>query len=420
MMRTRSTLWRYVVPVTAIVASLELLWVVWSGVRRGIWVDSDVYAMGGAVVRNGGDLYASLSSEGLPFTYSPFAAVSFVPLSVLDPDTARLAFTLVSIACYVLVVTVVSRRLGLPVWKAVFVGLVGLALEPMARNLMLGQINLVLMALVVCDWLLVPPRYRGYLTGVAMGIKITPAAFVVLAVMQRRWGQVARSAAGLLATVVVGLVAAPSASRTFWSGGFIGLDKFGDAVIGSDNQSLLGAWLRLTSTLVPSSTTKAVTLALGMALGLAAAFVELRRARPDSEVAALAWVATGALLGSPISWSHHWVWFVLPLMVLLSRGAYVRAGVMSLVMWYPTVWLNPPGHHDELVFSPLQRLVSCAYPVFGLVVLVGALVGALVRGRLRDPGPPDGPARPDAEQPATTTETGVAQEGPPAPYATAR
>lgn len=361
--------------VVAIVVLAGMLWVMWSGVRSGIWVDSDVYAMGGHIARTGGDLYAALTERALPFTYSPFAAVAFVPLSLLEPATGRLAFTAVTLACYLLVIAVVCLRLRLPAWKAVMIGGIGLALEPMERNLMLGQINVVLMAMVVCDWLLLPPRYRGYLTGLAIGIKITPAAFVVLALVQRHWAIVGRTAVGFFATTFVGLWVLPQASLSYWGGGFMGLARFGPGVTYSDNQSLLASWLRLTGAATPSAGIQMISLLVGMSLGIGAAVVELRRTGADREVAALAWVALGSLLASPISWSHHWVWFLLALALLLSRGRYLQFGLMSLAMWYPTIWLTYAKTHDGLPLSPQERVLSCLYTIFALLLLLTAVLG---------------------------------------------
>jgi len=131
-----------------------LLWVRWGGIRKGIWIDLDVYIRGaGAVIRHE-PLY-SVSVQGQYFTYPPFAAVFFVPLELLGDFGARLALTLASIGCYVVVVVVCARRLRMNVAAAAIVGLIGLSLEPFARTFLLGQINLVLLALVVIDCLVV-------------------------------------------------------------------------------------------------------------------------------------------------------------------------------------------------------------------------------------------------------------------------
>ena len=44
-------------------------------------IDLQVYRSGGTMLLNGDDLY--LARDGLPFTYTPFAALLFVPLALI-------------------------------------------------------------------------------------------------------------------------------------------------------------------------------------------------------------------------------------------------------------------------------------------------------------------------------------------------
>jgi alpha-1,2-mannosyltransferase len=124
-----------------------LLWLRWGVIRKGIWIDLDVYIRGAVAVMRHEPLYG-VSVQGQFFTYPPFAALFFVPLELLQSVTARWALTVASIGCYVLVVVVCARRLRINLAIAAMVGLVGLTFEPIARNILLGQINLVLVALV--------------------------------------------------------------------------------------------------------------------------------------------------------------------------------------------------------------------------------------------------------------------------------
>src|SRR5664280_936691 len=70
--------------------------------------------------------------------------------------------------------------------------LAGLTFEPFLRAILLGKINLVLLALVVVDCPVVPARYRGMSIGFAAGIKILPGASILLLILKREWGAVGR------------------------------------------------------------------------------------------------------------------------------------------------------------------------------------------------------------------------------------
>jgi alpha-1,2-mannosyltransferase len=138
------------------------------------------------------------------------------------------------------------------------------------------------------------------LIGVAAGIKILPGAFILFLVLKREWGAVLRCLAAFAVTVGLGAVFAPRDSWQFWSGGFVKLSRFGpDAVIRGDNQSLTGAFMRLSHELSPPA---AITLALSfgaMTLGLVAA---KRQIDSGSDVNGLVCIAFGSLLASPVSW----------------------------------------------------------------------------------------------------------------------
>ena len=156
----------------------------WGGFRQGRWADLAVHVRGTVAVIRHEPLY-SVSAHGLSFTSPPFAAVLFVPLELLGQADARWALTVASIACYALVVLVCGRRLRMNLATAGLVGVAGLTFEPFARTILLGQINLVLFALVVPDCLVVPARYRGILIGIATGTKVLPGAFILLLIFKR-------------------------------------------------------------------------------------------------------------------------------------------------------------------------------------------------------------------------------------------
>ena len=71
-----------------------------------------------------------------------------------------------------------------------------------------------------------------------------------------------------------------------------------------------------------------VVVAAGLALGLAAA---RRQLRIGDEMAALTAVAIAGLLASPLSWTHHWVWGMPAIMILVARRQWMLAWLLGLV-----------------------------------------------------------------------------------------
>ena len=82
-----------------------LLWVRWGGIRKGIWIDLDVYIRGASAVLHHEPLYG-VSVHGQPFTYPPFAALVFIPFDLLGSVGARWVLTAASIGCYLLLVVI--------------------------------------------------------------------------------------------------------------------------------------------------------------------------------------------------------------------------------------------------------------------------------------------------------------------------
>ncbi|MGL5818411.1 MAG: glycosyltransferase 87 family protein [Phycicoccus sp.] len=370
--------------VAVMLGAVAMAALTWGSVRGGVWVDLDVYLAGSRVLLEGGSPY-EVSVGGLPFTYPPFGAVALAPLTVLPVGLARAVLTALGVGAVLVVVEVVRRRLGMSVAAALPLVLAGLALEPVVRTLLLGQVNALLMLLVVLDCLVLPRRYRGWLVGLAAGVKLTPAVVVLWLLAQGDRRAAARAAGAFAASVVVGALVAPSASSAYFGGGVGGLARFGDgAVTGVDNQSASAALARLLGLVEPPLALVGLTglLAVGVA------FVAARRlARAGDEVGALLVVAVGGLLASPVSWSHHWIWFVPLLLWLVHRRHLLLAGAVAVTSWLaPFMLLHRwPPQPEPWAWS--ARLVALAYVVLGVAVL-----GVAARRPGRVPaGRPSGP-----------------------------
>ena len=160
-------------------------------------LDLDVYRRGAGELLHGRSLYDAaphFPHPDLPFTYPPFSAAAFVPAYLAGPVVAGVLLSLASLGCYALVMLTCARRLGLAWSTAVPLSVLGLAIEPVQRTFWLGQVNLLLAAMIVADCFLVPARARGVLIGLAAGIKIIPGIYVVYFLLRRDWASVVRAA----------------------------------------------------------------------------------------------------------------------------------------------------------------------------------------------------------------------------------
>jgi alpha-1,2-mannosyltransferase len=244
----------------------------------------------------------------------------------------------------------------------------GLLFEPVRLSLSFGQVNLLLMALVVADCLL--PRTwwpRGTLIGIAAAVKLTPFAFLLFFAAGRRWRPVWTAVA---AFAVVTLVA-----WAFWPpslGAYLSTVLGDPTRIGGltyvGNQSLNGFWHRLG---VDSTAVWVVSVLAVVALGWLA--VHRTHAAGD-HVGALLATAVAGLLASPVSWSHHWVWAVVALAWLAPRvrtwPTRITAAVGLLLFVLPPHWILPNRYDRELDWSWWQHIVGNDYTWCGLALLL--------------------------------------------------
>ncbi|WP_433547735.1 glycosyltransferase 87 family protein [Streptomyces sp. CA-294286] len=353
-------------------------------------IDLTVYRAEGAAVLAGGDLYdLRVTAANLPMTYPPFAGLLFTPLALLDEGLLRTLVTAGNLALLMALVHLSLRLVGrggtvVTLWVAS----VAVWCEPVWTTLRYGQINLLLVVAVLWD-LTRDDRHRwaGVGIGLAAAVKLTPGLFVAFLLLTgliqvHRVGtwldnvwlrRAAVSCAAFLAATCASAVALPADSWTFWTRMVIASGRVGN-VEDTANQSLSGVLARLLHTGEPGAWW-AVTAAVAAVVGLyTAADVALRGERAQAVLIC----ATTALLISPISWSHHWVWCV-PLLVLLAaetvrnegRG---RAGawMAGSVFFSYALWAVPHGKQGrpELHQNVGEFALSALYPAVGLVFLL--------------------------------------------------
>ena len=313
----------------------------------------------------GGNIYAPHPGV-LPFNYPPFGAVVFVPLAVLGLGGAKVAMTVASLAAFIITIAVAARAVGITWPRAVLVGGAGLALEPVARTLVLGQVGVLLMALVVVDVFVLPRRFKGVLVGLAAGIKLTPAFFAVFYLLRRDWAAAARSGVTAASTVGLAWLVAPDSSAGYWLGSFDKVGRFGPIALSSANQSLrtVTSWLLADST-PPAAVVLSVCGTTLLAAGLGAA----RLLRLGHDLEALCCLAAGTLVCSPISWTHHWVWGVPAIMALMARRSVAMATIAGTVFLVSPMWLYSDWSPDQLHARPVALVVSACYALLAVVFI---------------------------------------------------
>jgi alpha-1,2-mannosyltransferase len=325
-----------------------------------------------------------MSGARLPFTYPPVAAVLLSPLAMVPMAVASAVLTAASAGLLALVLRACLRSLDqtgehLGGWAVWWLLPPALLLEPVRNTLTYGQVNILLMALVAMDCLAPSARWpRGSLVGLAAAIKLTPAAFVLFFLLRRDWRAAGMAAGSFLAATAVGFTLAWHDSVQYWTRTVFDASRVGGLPYAA-NQSVVGVLTRLG---LSHSDLAAFWLLVAIAV-VVAAWRGMRRCFAASQdCLALSLNGLAALLISPISWSHQWVWCVPALVALAAVGLRHRAwGLLAataaglVIFAIGPQWLLPNGHFRELGWSAWQQIIGSAYVGFAAIILVIAAVG---------------------------------------------
>jgi alpha-1,2-mannosyltransferase len=394
------------------------------------WFDLNVYNDAGLVTRQlPVYLYKWQLGPTVKFTYTPFAGIVFAAFSYLSWPVLRWLMTIASllslpITAWLTLGAMGRRGLGRAA-MALAIGAFALWIEPVTKALFLGQIEPLLLLLVVWDLTRKDERrWKGIGIGVAAGIKLIPLLFIPYLLAAGKIRQTTAAVAAFAGTVAIGFIVLPQASTSYWlSGYFVRPGRTGgvDALV---NQSLLGMIARQTGGGVAAQPIW-LPIAAGVALiGIGGAALLVRAGKQVH-----GWVLIGitSLLVSPISWDHHWVW-IIPLITLLAgelmasqtwrRWLFLAGAVAVTAIFGAWPWdysgpdayvpqrglvgwfVRPPLSYNVLQLQGWQLLTWNLFVVAGLIIFVIMLVVAGIswrRARVPAPPPPPPPPAPEAE-----------------------
>ncbi|MEV4512072.1 glycosyltransferase 87 family protein [Dactylosporangium sp. NPDC049525] len=362
--------------------------------------DIEVYVQAGAAFRHHEHVYDLAFTAGhWPFTYPPVTLLAFDGLSRLGSTHALVALNALTIVSLVVVCLLSLRMAGL----AGRTGLTGAALalaagslwlEPVQANLNDGQINMILVLLVMTDFALPEGhRLRGAAIGVATAAKLVPGIFIVYLLITRRFRDAATASGVFAALTLLGFAADWRDSTQYWFTGMFassGRVTQDDALGGSLDQSLHTLAERWTGSTAVYYVLALVVAVFGFALARAA---YLR----GEELLGVACAALTGLLVSPVSWTYHYAWIVPVLVATAAVAAQVPARLRWLAAGLPGVLVlaflawpmqgrgdrivaprgllwHLPDIEDPTTWHGVQRVVGDTYTLVSLALLVLAAV----------------------------------------------
>ncbi len=348
------------------------------------WLDLRVYRDSVHQFFDGRPLYdINVTEVGLPFTYPPVAIFVLAPLAWLPFPAAATSLLVLSglallVTCWACLQPLSGGRPTLALAAAVAGG--ALFLEPVWSALNYGQVDLLLVAAVSVDMLVVPARFRGVLTGLLAAVKLTPLVFLLLLGLRRDWRSMARVLVTFALLTAVAWVALPHESAYYWFHALRDPARIGPpAYVGN-----LSTYAVLERFWGDGAATRVAWLLLAALVVLVTVVVVRRSIALGHRLVPLAMVALAGLLCSPISWDHHWAWVVVLAFATVELWTWSRpAAAVGAVAVAATAVLNPKwldAAQQAGTLSGTDRfLVTNVWVFLGYALLGVLLVSSLRR-----------------------------------------
>jgi alpha-1,2-mannosyltransferase len=319
------------------------------------YVGTDVYHGAGRTVLQGGSPYDFASKGGLLFIYPPFAVLPILPLAFLGVNFSFALWILLSVLALEITVWMSLGFVGTePRSRKATLTLVltaaALPLAPFVENFWFGQINLIVLLLIIGDLARKSERLRGVGVGIAAGIKLIPLIFIIYLLITRRLRAGISALASFAATVVVGFALLPQASARYWDGMFWDTSR-----ILPDSSGYLTESLRGLIAPLPSDTRMLwLWMATAAVVGAGGLAIAAWAGRSGNESAGIVACAVTSLLISPITWAAHWVWCV-----------------VILIFWGQRAWRD--GRRADKLGIGSYWLILHAYSYVSVLFLLGRL-----------------------------------------------
>jgi alpha-1,2-mannosyltransferase len=337
-----------------------------------------------------------------PYLYPPPSLLAFYPFSTVTYDAAKVWLLVISHLCLLAILYLFFQRIAPfetpPAWQGVASALMlvyVLSYNPVADNFAWGQINLMVLALVLLAWLALKRNWHALGVAVPLSLavllKTYPLLLLPLLVIRKRYA----AAAWTLGLVVLyGLISWWVLPRGLWgdwlanvapTGGY-GLRPFNLPFIPVEpwNHSINGFMLFVQDRspevfgLPTRFITKPLTYLLGGAVGAATLGLALLSARKrqgertlDADVSLFLLMM---FLVAPLSWEHHLV-YALPAALfaihfLLKGPTRPAAAIGVLAALFVIAWDIP---RDDMF--PLKGLLGLSnavkfFAAFGLWLFV--------------------------------------------------
>jgi alpha-1,2-mannosyltransferase len=344
-------------------------------------LDLDIYRFAGRTMMEGRDPYEAIGVRGWRYLYPPTVAWLFAPMSFLGHTTSgfiwhttNTLFVIWALWMCLSLLTVADkptrRFVALVLTPAVIL------FGPFDENFFYGQINVVLLCLVLADVMLRGSRWHGAAMGIATSIKVMYGIFIIYLLLVGRFRAAALAAMCFAGTILIGFVSNPGLSLSYWTEVFPDIGNRMGPLYHVASNSFLSVTIRLLGDEDAAMVPWAILIAAFAIFGL---WLARWLVRAGEELLAVSVCALIAAISVPVAWSHYWVWAV-PTLLGLARHAYrLRSHVIGTISIVVTAILHartfqwpgaPLTEKQHFALNGWQQLQAALYQI-ATVVLVG-------------------------------------------------
>ena len=333
--------------------------------------------------------------------HPPTSVLIAIPFGHFDYGTAGVVWNVFSIALLIPVIRTILVQLEIPFHPGMLLRILTLLLicEPLYQQIFYGQLNLILLWLIVAAWSAERsnrPISAGFFLGTATVLKLFPALLFLHFLISGRWRLLAAGGVTILGwTALTAALVGTDAYREYFAVVVPHLSEYKTRWF---NLSIHGFWARLFDG--PSEFGKSFPIAYAPWLATAlTAFcdaiilivllvLERRSNTREQRDLSFSLCLVAALLLSPLTWAHYVVLLFLPL-VLLWRNARNESNAyrVAFAIWVALLWI-PAGLFWMLAIPELRKLPwwqATAHPwqvLTAISLQFYALVGVFVLGAI--------------------------------------
>jgi alpha-1,2-mannosyltransferase len=298
-----------------------------------------------------------------PFLYPPFAALIMLPAQAIPLGSVETAWILIQMAMTVVLVLLMIRGANWTGQRAVPAVAWALFLlsAPVMYDINLGQISLPIVLLVLVDVIVLPPRWRGTLIGIAGAIKLTPMFFVPYFLVTRQWRAAINASAAFGVSTLIGVVALPHESFRYWTSVVFNSRRIPN--LGSPrNLTILGD---LKMWQVPDGVQGPLWGFLAVSVAVLSLWAGWRHYRAGEPVAAAIVIGIATTAIGPIAWNHHLVWLVVAGVSMVLSGTR-RTSVLGWVLLTVSTLPSPiwPREEDPVMWRQLAGMIPLMLTVW--------------------------------------------------------